>query len=412
VKRAALLALFVSGVAHAAPDYAPGSSEWNGLAQLLDLSRQSGCDMVAEDELDWSSLKKSDILWFVYPRAQVEPGKLSRFLAAGGRVVVADDFGAAGPALEKVLHLRRGDVPPGIEHYHDNPNLPIARSRVQTALGRSAEELVSNHSRAFQTGGMTAPFEFTREDALVVEEHFSGGGYAVAIADPSLFINNMLEIDGNRAFAAALVAETCPTGGKIHLLTQAFLSRGEPPGALDDKADPGSSATKFNDLIDKFNQNAKLATGDRRATIMLGLAAGLIASFLLLGAFAARGLIRDRWTKVGRIADPLERHPLDEAWDLAGPMGVLRAEVLDRLTVALGGAIDFAWLGPTAIEQRVAAKLGPNAARHAGELWRLLKKIRWREVEGDVIPDERIARRQLMRAHALATALFDELERN
>jgi len=408
-----LACFFTASVAHAAPDYAPGSSEWNGLLELVQLAQKQGCAIVAGDELDWSALKKTDVLWFVYPRASVEPGKLSRFLGAGGRAVVADDFGAAGPALKEALRLSRGGVPVAardIERYHDNPNLLVAHSQLGTPLGRSTESLVSNHPTAFQAGGLPVAFGFGRGDALVVEEHFQGGGYAVAIADPSVLINNMLELDGNRAFAAALVAETCRAGDEIHLFTQAFTQHGDPPAAFDD-VDPGSSPAKFNDVVDKFNQQARTAVGVRRATILLGLAAGLVASFLLLGAFPARGLIRDRWTKAGRLAEGA-LSPSEMEWDLAGPLGILRAEVTDRLAAALGSPIDFAWQGPSALAERVGARFGPVAARHAGELWRLLKRIRWRDVDGDLVPDERIGRRQLGRAHALATALFDEVQRS
>jgi hypothetical protein len=404
--------LLAGGVAHAAPDYAPGSTEWNGLSRLFELAHGAGCHIVAEDELDWSSLKKSDVLWLVYPRALVEPAKLSRFLAGGGRVVIADDFGAAGDALEKSLHLRRGGAPGGadVERFNDNPRLPVARPG-SSPLSRAAEELVSNHPASFQRDEYPVAFQFGDGGALVVEKRFQGGGYAVAIADPSIFINNMLELDGNQAFAGALVAATCRAGDKLHLLAPIFVQRGEPPATLEEPADSSTSPARVNDLVGDFNGRARTSLADRRVTLTLGLTVGLLASFLLLGAFPARGLIRDRWTKMGRIADPLLAHPLDQAWDLAVPLAVLRQEALDRLAAALGGPVDFDWVGPTAIAERVRARRGDEAARLAGELWRVLKKVRWRTVEGDPIPDERIGRRQLQRAHALASALFDELER-
>ncbi len=413
----AALAL-VSSVAWGAPDYAPASSEWNGLSKLLEESRSAGCEMEPSATLDWSALEANDVLWFVYPRAAIEPDKLERWLKAGGRVVIADDFGAATQALQ-VLGIRRGH--PSFEapdtelgRYDHNPNLPVAHLRWQSELGHSTPVLVANHPASFETA-TPATFEFAPGAALVVEGRVAQGHF-VAIADPSVFINNMLEIDGNRAFAHALVEHTCRAGqDKIHLFTQTFTARGEPRANLPAAPKTDSAFGQFNKKMADVNSSLKTALGDPRSLYALASATALVALLLLAGAFPSRNEIRDRWTRVGRLLAPGidERHPLAGLpWDYALPAGIVREEALGRLENALGEKIDFDYLGPQALLQKVSALFGPLAGQRAAELWRILHKIRWRTVDGEIMPDERVGRRTLIRMHQLATALFESLDEN
>jgi hypothetical protein len=417
-----LLVLALAGTAHAGADYAPGSTEWNGLSRLLDVAEQAGCDVKATDTLDWSALDAHDVLWFVYPRALVEPHKLKRWLAAGGRAVIADDFGSAGPALE-ALEIRRGNQSlAGVEKYNHNLSLPVAHARLQTELGlprlhpgdRASETLVANHPSSFDTA-IPATFEFAPGAALVVEGRV-GKGYFVAIADPSVLINNMLELDGNLAFARALVERTCRAHqDRILLLSPTFAAHGDPQANLASPPESGNPFGRFNQMLTALNGAAKSTTTDGRALTALASFAALLALVLFAGAFPARNEIRDRWTRVSRlgVGEPppaWERHPLAGLpWDYAQPAAILREELLDRLQAAFGERIELDQLGPQALQAKVNARFGAQAAVRAAELWRMLHRIRWRTVDGEVMPAERVARRQLVRMHTLAVEVFDAL---
>lgn len=406
--RAIALLAFAS-IANAAPDYAPGSTEWNGLAKLWDEARQAGCAIKAVDELDWSSLDGHDVLWFVYPRGTVDATRLRRFLQAGGRALVADDFGAAAQALE-ALGLRRGVPPAAVERYHENPNLPLARSRLSTALGRSAESLVANHPASFSSA-LPATFAFRPGAALVVEGRIGKGSF-VALADPSVLINNMLEIDGNRAFARALYAETCRPGvDRIVLLTQTFAAHGDPPAQLDDSN--GSTAfERFNAGIGRLNASVHAQLAQPPVPFALAAVATVIALVAFAGGFPDRRPIHDRWTRAtvpageGQLVDGWS-----VPWDYGAPVAVLLAETLERLEARIG-AIAFDDLGPQALERRVAEKCSPAAGRAAAELWRRLHRLRWRNADGAIQPEGFVGRRDLDRLHALARALFSELEQD
>ena len=420
----------LTGVAHAGSDYAPGSTEWNGLSRLLDVAEQAGCSVVATDTLDWSTLDAHDVLWFVYPRAEVAPHKLKRWLAAGGRAVIADDFGAAAATLE-ALEIRRGRAPvaggnPGDgEIYNRNPNLPIARPKLQTELGRAAEALVANHPASFETA-IPATYAFTtpggdggksgKTPAALVVEGRVGRGYFVAIADPSVLINNMLELEGNQAFARALVERTCrPHQDRILLLSQTFAAHGDPQANLAAPPESGNPFGRFNQMLTNLNGAAKSTTTDGRALTALAAFGALVALVLFAGAFPARNEIRDRWTRVSRLGvgetpPAWDRHPLPGLpWDYALPTAILREELLERLQAAFGQRLELDELQPQALQAKVNARFGAQAALRAGELWRLLQRIRWRTVDGEVTPSERVARRQLLRMHVLAVELFDAL---
>ncbi len=400
--------------AHAGADYAPGSTEWNGLSRLLDEARANGCEVLARDDLDWSELRARDALWFVYPRVPLEAGKLRQWLATGGRVVIADDFGAAGPALES-LEIRRGPRPngtSGAERYHANPELPVARPHLLTELGRAAPRLVGNHPASFATA-IPATYEFAPGAALVVEGKI-GRGYFVALADPSVLINNMLEIDEQRAFAATLVRRTCSAGQRILLFTQTFRSHGEPPDAPAQSLE-GSPFQRFNQMLSDANSGAASAARDGRALTALASLVALVMLIIAAGAFPARSPIRDRWTRA-RLTESAWSGLLEHASSAA----ILREELLERLGAVLDPPPAWGHTGPQALARQIGSSVGPAAAQTAAALWRLLHKIRWRTVEGDwapaqsagwvaMVPVDQVSPRQLAALHRLATDLFTAL---
>src|SRR6185295_10005434 len=141
-------------------------------------------------------------------------------------------------------------VPGGaaVERFQGRTELPIARPVLKTVLGQSTAGLVANHSTAFVTA-LPPTFAFSPGAALVVEGRVGAGSF-VALADPSVLINNMLELDEDRAFARALVRRTCKPGERILLVTQSFVARGEPAGELSPPAATDSAFVRFNRMIE------------------------------------------------------------------------------------------------------------------------------------------------------------------
>ena len=355
--------LGLSTLAHAdgeSRDYRPDSPAWNGLSSFLDEVRAAGCGLTTTDHVDWSQLGPRDVLFFVYPQSQIDRGALASYLNGGGRLLLADDFGAAGDAL-LALELRRHparleSVPRDPRH----PELPIAKAGLLTTLGRSTPEVLANHPAAFETA-LPATFAFSPGQALVVEGKV-GRGRFVALADPSVLINNMLEVPGNRAFARSLVSELCtpgPNGDRVHLVSGPFLSQGEP------RASTADAHTVFNELCTTLNRAADDAVSG--ASMPIGLMLCAAATAIAWRAFgrlkgprhADGGFTRAEGDhRVGTLAlvDALPRGS-QASGDFSLPLALLRAEVSRRLGAKLG-AITAATPRDELL-RRAGAALGP-----------------------------------------------------
>ncbi|HEV8323871.1 MAG TPA: DUF4350 domain-containing protein [Myxococcota bacterium] len=192
-----------------AADYDPASREWNGLAEMMLIAKTRGFEVEAVRELDWGDLSADDTLAVVYPAraATPSPADTLRFLAAGGRLLIADDFGGA-EGLLRGLEMERGAPPDADAFYADDPALPWAHAvdpRHVLAAGGAAA-ILTNYPAYLRTA-LPPVFVFGGPDsdhAAVVEGKY-GEGLFVALSDPSVLINAMLRHPANRAFLSNLL---------------------------------------------------------------------------------------------------------------------------------------------------------------------------------------------------------------
>src|SRR5207249_4750634 len=119
---------------------------------------------------------------------------------------------------------------PGAATFRGNAQLQVATARGAGLLAAATPTLVTNHPAYFVTS-LAPALEFAPGAAAVVEGRV-GEGRFVAISDPSVLINNMLELTEDRRFAGGLVAATCRRGqDRIVLLSGEFAESGAPPVA-------------------------------------------------------------------------------------------------------------------------------------------------------------------------------------
>jgi len=408
--------------ARAAADYALDSGDWNGLGTFATIARAAGCTVERGTTLDWSTARARDVLVFVYPRSPIDPGRLKRWLAAGGTAILADDFGAAGPALEALSIARRpladGEAP---ETWDEHPSLPIARPGLKTALGRAVPGVVANHPAALVTA-LPATYRFTDDAALLVEGHV-GRGHFVALGDPSVLINQMLELDDNRELVRVLAGELCASGDRrLLVFSHGFTARGEPPAELP-RIDAGTAVGEVTRGLERINDATAQTLADRAGRpALVALALGLLA-WALLSSFPSKSELSDDFVRGATRGGAFPLGP----WVVIGPGGAdysalvaeLRVMVLGRLEKLLGRRLAPERIGPRALGQLVAARSGPAAAREATELWRMLLAVRWRVVasrdareldDAEVTPDERIGLTRLLAIHRRARALFVALD--
>ena len=99
-KLAALLAVLaactlgIATPAGAAPFDLAGT-DWEGCGELVRLARAElgGSRVVVTNQIDFHELKPDDGLLLLYPEKTLDVDELAKFMRAGGRVVMLDDFG-------------------------------------------------------------------------------------------------------------------------------------------------------------------------------------------------------------------------------------------------------------------------------------------------------------------------------
>lgn len=217
ISAAVLVSWGTRSVARADEDYDPHSNAWNGLGALVRLTRDSGITVELPGRVDVGTLRPDDALLIVYPAGPLPVEGLSAFLKAGGRVALADDFGA-GNELLSAYQIARGA--PNTQHalqLRGNPALLVARPRTAHPLAEGVHALVTNHPTDLFHRNLDAIFSFDDDgrEALVLAGAV-GQGRLVAVADPSVLIDNMLELRDNRRFAQNLVRYLAEgRGGRI-----------------------------------------------------------------------------------------------------------------------------------------------------------------------------------------------------
>ncbi len=420
-------------------DFHVGHSGWNGLSRLSEMARSQGCPLEVPGTLDWSKLDGQDILLFIHPETAIDEDAALAYLGAGGRLLVADDYGQAAGLLARLGIVREtGPAPSGTQLYRQNPALPIASRQRETAIARGASELVANHSAYFRSA-LPATYEFTAGTGLVIEGRLQRGRF-VAIADASLFINNMLELPGNREFLVQLLRELCRVQrDRVLLFSGRFSQRGSPPATLDGAPLEGGGVQS----VDSLNRSAGganlhvhelLAKRGRSALSDAVLVGGLLFCLAAL-ALLLRYLPTVSPTQDERFAQPprppetglyasIGRYMLGAgqavSWGYVYPATLLREEVLARIEPWLGGGAAAgraeAGAAPGYTIEEISRRISERVSPQAGQLCqRLLIEFRPLDRGGKAqshsahASTAHVSSKQLIRWHDLATALFAEL---
>ena len=411
-------------------DFHLGHSGWNGLSRLGGLSRDLSCSVEVKRTLDWSQLDGQDILFVLHPETELDPEATLGFLTAGGRLILADDYGKAAPIFARLGIVRTsGKMPAGTRLYRSNAELPVATPQRSTALGRAATEIAANHAAWFSSA-LPPTYAFTAGAGLVIEGTF-GRGRFVAISDPSIFINNMLEITGNRDFLARLVIEVCrPQRDRLLVIYGPFSQIGKPPAVLTGSPLEGTGAN----VVEKWNRGASGVNLHIQETLQKRKDGGIdvIALCGLLFCFGALALLLrylpmpvppqddsfaqpPRPPETGLFAS-VARYTIGAGqavgWGYVYPATLLREEVLARLQPLLvelptrGGDVA---LSPDDVQKFVAKRVSPRAGELAGILLREIRKLDRGRTPSSHPSDARISARLLQRWYDLATELFAEI---
>lgn len=413
-------------------DFHVGYKGWNGLSEWKRLAEDLGCPIHVRKTLDWASLDGQDVLFVVHPETELQPEAFVAFLSAGGRAILADDFGKSEKVLAALgIHRQEGPLPKGTRFYRPDQNVPVALPTRMTPLGQATRELLGNHSAFFESS-LPATYSFAPGAALVIEG-VVGHGRFVAVADGSVFINNMLELPGNREFAAHLLVNLCRLQqDRLLLLHSSFSQMGVPPASL-----PGApTSDSGHDLPDKWNRalgganhhilrtlKGRIGEDGPSAVSLLGLLFCTASLLLLLRYLPLPGQTQDagfaqppKPPDTGLFAS-IQRYAGGAGqvtWGFVYPATLIREEFLFRLSqlVSMDGFSDGNPVEPKWVATTLRERVSDRAGRLGEKLWKNLRMLREDGPASNPLQllRTRISKRKLLDCYALATELFQEMD--
>jgi len=294
-------------------EYDPYSQAWNGMASFVGLAEGMGFLVDVRESLEWDTLEARDILFLVFPLHRVDPAKLAAYVQAGGNVVIADDFGDGKEAMQ-ALGLLRIEVEQArsSRFYEGRMYAPIANARGDHPLAREVGDVVTNHP-AVMTRVEGAATIVGLDDGAIVVAGERGFGKYVAVSDPSIFINRMLQFPGNVQLTSNIfnwLDRGDRRARNIVLLRGEREMFGEPPPYIDDaKADElGRSISAFNDWLYKARE--WLLTPAAMKTLAALLAATLFLLALIALPVRRGPTIDGAWLRFNRPVRRDEPHAL------------------------------------------------------------------------------------------------------
>ena len=269
----AMALAFGASVARAQQEYAPDNTEWDGLSEFMAVAEENHIAIDTPTDLDLGSLTPEDAIVILFPTANLPTG-LGGFMAEGGRVAIADDFGAAGSFLTSFGITRRPTATNGLR---GNPNLPIAAPSGAHPITAGVSALVTNHPTTLHHPELVPVFSIGDQSEAVVLAGAVGSGRLIVLGDPSVLINNMMQFRGNKRFALNLLQYLTSNGGSGRV----FLVL---PGA----ALHGRFGTLNADRpLERTRLALERATSLDLPDLMVRMLAGAIAAILLLFAVSA-----------------------------------------------------------------------------------------------------------------------------
>jgi hypothetical protein len=279
------------------------------------------------------SLRREDGVILLHPERSLDVDGLARFMRAGGRVVLLDDFGM-GDALLEHFGMERVAAPRRpAEALRGNPQLAIAEPASAHPVALDVTRLVTNHPTGIKANDLSPVLKIRVIDAPEVLLAVAGlvgqpgptPGRLLAVGDPSLVMNSMLRYPGNKTFAKNVVryvSEDDTWGkrsGRVFILAGAF----EQHGAFGEESVLGDEwGNRLRAIRDFF--------ADLRRDGMGSTAAYILAVFLGLGSVLWIGQRAARLHKpvAPRFTRPI---PLVAQGGLAGHAAVVAAPTTSRV---------------------------------------------------------------------------------
>ena len=368
----AVSALFLPGSAWAVPFDLQGD-DWEGASELVRLAKaelEPG-HVVTTTQIDFSELKPEDGLLLLYPERSLDETELSKFMRAGGRVVLLDDYGR-GDSLLSAFNMHRVPAPRNpAESLRHNPQLALAEPASAHPVVADVNRVVTNHPIGLQHPDLSPVLKIRSAnrdpDVTVAVAGAVGQGRLLAVGDPSIVMNSMLRYAGNKAFARGLIHYAVDSdawgkrGGKLYIAAGTFEQKGAYGG------EENALSSFFRDLKDLMDQIRKEG----------------LPAVLAWGASIALGLALVVWvgSRAGRLHKPLvprftRKIPAVAQGGVAGHAAVIAAPQTTRVLAVLELK--------SALEEQLAGVLGLQRVPGHQELLEQIGARRLLDAEGMV----------------------------
>jgi hypothetical protein len=287
--------------ATAAGDYDPESDEWNGLGTLVAIARERGLDIEYPDEVNYTALTATTSLLLVYPVEPLRDEAVRAVLKRGGRMLLADDFGGSESFLTR-LGIERDDRPvEGGLLFRGQAHLPIAAPVEEDhVLTAGVTRLVANHPTTLVTSLPPVFVVGEPRRTLVAVGAVEDVGRIVLLGDPSVLINNMLEMRGNARFARNVLEYLAGDDRRrILLLSGRFTQLGG--GSAGARHDASAARREANARLARLSGSLAPPPADQPPPIALVVASavvGLGVIMLVIARLEPRPrLYSGRWLK-------------------------------------------------------------------------------------------------------------------
>jgi hypothetical protein len=223
-------AAFILGLAAWFPsndDLFVGNSFWNGLSEVYNVYHPVKIGTLATLNTTFSDPANSTLLIFgpskPYTGADVQ--RVRMYLAEGGSVLLADDFGTANTLLQGLgLRVRfSGELMEDPLFKDRNELMPISYTFDKSLKDKGVKEMIMNYPTVLNdTEGVkvlawSSSFSYISSKVEpptvtspsgpfpLIAEVDVGGGHLVLVSDPSIFINGMLGAGDNSAVLRSFV---------------------------------------------------------------------------------------------------------------------------------------------------------------------------------------------------------------
>ena len=362
--------------------YQPESEAWDGISTLVKLGKGLGYEVAPSSYVDWSDIGADDIVVLLYPTGGLDANHVADFVTAGGRLLIADDFGRGSSLFARLgllLDTREVKGKPFLANYDfivsAQPAAADQLRKFSVVLQNGLGPVMSNHPASFADTGSLVPLFVLPSGKPLVAAGAYGLGKIIACSDPSVFINRMLEMEGNLAFATFALRYLMPEDGpkKMVLLTDDFRFSGEPV-----PPESGDTFADFLALLNRIGQEANAYTLTENGAKLVALIFAALLAFFAFRIFPTAPTLRldGAWTRPAAVFSNkvVSRRRRENTRNLASACAI-RDVVLRRLSRQLTTSGPISSFGQAELRKKIEAQIGKDAAKSFDSVYAIIRGL-------------------------------------